>query len=69
MKNLMFDANSLRTTTNGHHLSLDIDTDYPGEVLNNFTPEEIISHFGYDTLLDTIGEMEVKDHFGIEDCE
>lgn len=44
-KDLRFDASEVNTTTRGNYLDVTITTDYPDEVLNCFSPEEIVDDF------------------------
>lgn len=39
------------------------------DVLNHFTPEQVIDHFGADELLELIGEKKVKEYFDLIERE
>jgi len=62
-KNLRFDAVEVKSssTNSNNHISVEIETCYPNEVLENFTPEEIIQEYSdLDNLFDALMEHFLK---------
>lgn len=51
-KTLTFDATRVATSVMGRYIYTDIETDFPGEVLGNFTPKEIVEFYGESNLED-----------------
>jgi len=59
-KTLNFDAMEVKASPRAAgYISVEIETEYPDEVLENFTPEEIIQEYGE---LDKLFEA-LKEHF------
>ena len=59
-KTLYFDATEVKTTArNGGYVNVEIETDYPNEVLDCFTAEEIIQEYAD---LEELFEA-LKEHF------
>jgi hypothetical protein len=60
-KTITFDATEVTTTVRtANYISVSVETDYLNEVLDNFTPDEIVSE--YDQL-DKLYEA-LKEHYG-----
>jgi len=57
-KTLNFDAIEVKTSSRtANYISVEIETDYPNEILDNFTPEEIIQEYAnLDNLFDALKE-------------
>lgn len=51
-KFLRFDASNLEVSNRGKYIDIEVYTEFPEEVLNEFTPEEIVST--YDKLDDLV---------------
>jgi len=46
MKSLGFDANEVKVTSSrGNYVTVEIETDYQNEILDEFTPKEIIDNY------------------------
>jgi len=59
-KTLSFDAEGVATSARtNNYLHVDIETDYPDEIINEFNPDEIISEYAD---LDELYEA-LKEHF------
>lgn len=60
-KILSFDAEEVKTTSRtSKYINVEIETDYPDEIINEFTPEEIINEY---SDLDELWEA-LKEHYG-----
>lgn len=62
--NLSLTASNCSVETHStRKISVDIENADKSEILEHFTIEEIISHYGDDVLLDSIGQDRAIEHF------
>jgi len=66
--NITFDAMRVELEASfNRDVRVSAEIDDISDVLDNFTIEEIIAHYGTGEVLDKIGESEAREHFGIEE--
>lgn len=54
MTHLTFDATTITTENRGSYMNVEVTTNFPNEVLDNFTTDELIEYITPEKLLNTM---------------